>query len=188
MMQTTDDRSRPDARPQIERQIRGFGRQTFWVGILLALLGVIGIALPPVLAITTVELASLLLLLGGGFWIWHAWRHQGGVASWLKPLLAVTAGVLMIVNPVAGAAALALLLSYYLLLDAFGSFALARDLRRAPGWVWMLVNGLVDVALVLLLTFTWPASSLVVVGVFVGVSLLFDGAALMAIGWSLRKA
>jgi len=41
-----------------------------------------------------------------------------------------------------------LLLSFYLLLDAFGSFALAQDLRPGPGWGWMLANGVVDLILV----------------------------------------
>lgn len=186
-MQTTPDQHLAETASLFDLQVKGFGRQTFWVGILLTLLGVVGVALPPILAVTTVELVSLLLLLGGGFWIWHAWRHRGGVMGWLKPLLALTAGVLMLVSPVAGVAALALLLSFYLLLDAFGSFALALDLKPASGWVWMLINGLVDLALVALFTFTWPASSLMMVGIFVGVSLLFDGAALMAIGWTLRK-
>jgi uncharacterized membrane protein HdeD (DUF308 family) len=94
---------------------------------------------------------------------------------------------MMIASPLDGAAALALLLSFYLLLDAFGSFALARDLRPTTGWGWMTASGVVDLALIVFFTLGWPASSLVVLGIFVGASLLFDGAALAAIGWSLRK-
>ncbi|MBK1724021.1 HdeD family acid-resistance protein [Thiocystis violacea] len=186
-MQPIDTPVASDSATILERQIKGFGRHTFWIGILLTVLGAIGIALPPAMAITTVDLVSLVLFLGGGFWLWHTWQHGGGFTRWLKPLLLSVAGILMISSPLAGAAALALLLSFYLLLDAFGSFALAHELRPDPGWGWMVVNGVVDLALVAFFTFTWPASSVLLVGIFVGISLLFDGLALTMIGWSLRK-
>jgi uncharacterized membrane protein HdeD (DUF308 family) len=186
-MNNADDHPLTTPPSLLDSQVRGFGRQTLWVGILLALLGAVGIALPPLLTITTVELVSLMLLIGSGAWLWHTWQHRGDVMSWLKPLVLGVAGILMALSPVAGAAALALLLIFYLLVDAFGSFALAQDLRPGQGWVWMVVNGVVDLLLVALFTFTWPASSLLLVGIFVGISLLFDGAALIAIGWSLRK-
>jgi uncharacterized membrane protein HdeD (DUF308 family) len=187
-MNNADDNQLTTPTSLLDSQVKGFGRQTLWVGILLALLGAVGIALPPLLTLTTVELVSLMLLIGSGFWLWHTWQHGGDFMSWLKPLVLGVAGILMALSPVAGAAALALLLSFYLLMDAFGSFALAQDLRPDRGWVWMAVNGIVDLLLVALFTFTWPASSVLLVGIFVGISLLFDGAALIAIGWSLRKS
>lgn len=36
-------------------------------------------------------------------------------------------------------------------------------------------------------TFSWPSSALVMLGIFIGASLLFNGAVLPAIGWLLRK-
>lgn len=191
-MQDTDGRQEGEATLIIDRQLqelslKGFGRHTFWVGILLLILGAVGIALPPLLAITTVGLISAVLLVGGGFWLWHTWQHGGSFMSWLKPLLLCVAAVLMISRPAAGADALALLLGFYLLLDTFGSFALAHALRPDRGWVWMLINGIIDLILAAIVLFTWPASSVMLIGIFVGVSLLFDGAALTAIGWALRK-
>lgn len=186
-MRAPDDKLVLDPAAVLEREVSGFGRHSFWAGILLMALGAIGIALPLAMAITTVEVVSLILFVGGGFWLWHTWAHGGGLIHWLKPLVLIVAGGLMIASPLDGAAALALLLSFYLLLDAFGSFALARDLRPTTGWGWMTASGVVDLALIVFFTLGWPASSLVVLGIFVGASLLFDGAALAAIGWSLRK-
>lgn len=34
----------------------------------------------------------------------------------------------------------------------------------------------------------WPSTSLWLVGLYIGISLFFDGWALVAIGWALRKA
>ena len=180
-------KSNPNTTQFIGVAALGFGRQTLWIGILLVILGAVGIALPPLLAITTADLVSLLFIVGGAVWAWHTWQHGGGFMSWLKPLLLLVPGVLMVANPLAGVAALALLLSFYLLMDAFGSFALASALRPAPGWLWMVVNGVMDLVLAFLFTISWPASSMLLVGIFVGISLLFDGAALIAIGWAQRK-
>jgi uncharacterized membrane protein HdeD (DUF308 family) len=166
----------------------GFGRQTLWMGLLLLVIGALGIALPPLLAVTTADVVGLILLVGGGVWGWHSMRHGGGVMNWLKPALLVATGFLMAINPFDGVAALALLLSVYLLMDAFGSFALAQALRPERGWIWMVINGVMDLLLALLFILTWPGASMWLVGLFVGISLVFDGTALIAIGWALRKA
>ena len=182
------NKTNPNPTPFGTNPAMGFGRLTLWIGILLLILGAVGIALPPLLAITTSDLVSLLFIVGGGVWAWHTWQQGGGFMSWMKPFLLLVSGVLMVANPLAGVAALALLLSFYLLMDAFGSFALASALRPGRGWIWMAVNGVMDLLLALSFTISWPTSSMLLVGIFVGISLLFDGAALVAIGWAQRKA
>jgi uncharacterized membrane protein HdeD (DUF308 family) len=52
----------------------------------------------------------------------------------------------------------------------------------------MIFNGLINIALALLFLLNWPDSALWMVGLFVGISLLFDGWVLVRIGWSMRKA
>jgi hypothetical protein len=51
----------------------------------------------------------------------------------------------------------------------------------------MIFNGIIDVLLAGLFLFNWPESSLWMVGLFIGISLLFDGWALVMIGLALRK-
>ena len=80
-----------------------------------------------------------------------------------------------------------LLLAVYFLFDAMASFTLAQSVHPAKGWGWMTLNGVVSALLAVLLLVGWPTMSLWLVGIFVGISLLFDGAALVAIGWMLRK-
>ena len=94
----------------------------------------------------------------------------------------------MLYSPAAGIAALGLLLSFYLMMDAFGSFTLAQAHYPAKGWGWMLVNGLFSLALAVLFLIGWPATSIWLVGLYVAISLLFDGIALSVIGWYIRKA
>ncbi len=107
--------------------------------------------------------------------------------GWLKPFLLIVTGGLMLYSPLSGVAAVGLMLSFYLFLDAFGSFALSRELYPAKGWGWMMFNGIVSLLLAILILSGWPATSLVLVGIYVGVSLIVDGWALIMIGWHIRK-
>jgi uncharacterized membrane protein HdeD (DUF308 family) len=107
--------------------------------------------------------------------------------DWLKPALLLITGGLVLFYPASGVAAVGLLLAIYLLLDAFGSFALAQSIHPAKGWGWMTFNGVISVLLATLFLIGWPATSLWLVGLYVGISLLFDGWALITIGWMLRQ-
>ena len=54
------NKTNPNPTPFGTNPAMGFGRLTLWIGILLLILGAVGIALPPLLAITTSDLVSLL--------------------------------------------------------------------------------------------------------------------------------
>jgi hypothetical protein len=51
------------------------------------------------------------------------------VLDWIKPILLVAVGVLILIDPLAGVVTLSLLLFIYLLLDTFGSFFMAYSMR-----------------------------------------------------------
>jgi len=172
-----------------ENQLRKFGPWTLGIGVLLALIGTVGIAMPWVMSLVTSVSIAWLLLTGGAFWVFHTYKSNPGVfMDWLKPLLLIVTGGLMLYSPVSSIAVIGLMLSFYLFLDAFGSFALARDLHPLKGWGWMTFNGLVSLLLAILFLIGWPATSLVLVGIYVGISLIFDGWALIIIGWAMRKS
>ncbi len=82
--------------------------------------------------------------------------------------------------------ALSLLLSIYLLLDASGSFYLAYTMYPNYGWGWMTVNGIASLVLAIFLLLGWPKTTPVVLGFFIGISLVFDGWVLMMIWWRSR--
>jgi len=165
-----------------------FGPYTLITGILLIVLGTAGILLPDVMSLSTAILVGWLLLVGGGLWAIHTYKYSPkNVMGWLKPVLLFIIGGLMLFYPVLGVEAVGLLMAVYLLLDAMGSFALAQSIHPAKGWGWMTFNGVISVLLASLFLIGWPATSLWLVGLYVGISLLFDGWALVAIGWMLRK-
>ena len=173
----------------LENPLQSFGGHTLAIGILLVILGTAGIVLPGLMSIATVAFVASVLLVGGALWAYHTYKgNRRSFMDWLKPLLLILSGLLMLFFPLPGVASLALLITVYLLLDSYGSFSLAHARYPEKGWGWMTFNGIVDLALAALFIVGWPKTSLLLVGIFVGVSLVFDGWALITIGWALRKA
>jgi membrane protein HdeD len=127
-----------------------------------------------------------LLVAGGLLWAWHSIRHGAGWADWIKPVVLLAAGGLTAHRSWAGIADIALLIAAYLVLDAVASFSPAGNASGKAGRGWMIFKGIADIVLAGLFLWGWPQSSLWMVGLFVGISLIFDGWALVAIGWSLR--
>lgn len=175
--------------PINQKTLDKFGPYTLITGILLIVLGMVGIVLPGVMSLGTALFIAWLLLAGGAIWAVHTYKHNPThVMGWLKPALLSITGGLMLFYPASGVAAVGLLLAIYLLLDAYGSFALAQTLHPAKGWGWMMFNGVLSFLMALLFLIGWPSTSLWLVGLYIGISLFFDGWALVAIGWALRKA
>jgi len=51
----------------------------------------------------------------------------------------------------------------------------------------MILNGIFSIILAGILLASWPFSSIVLVGLFVGISLFFDGVALLIFGLGAKK-
>ncbi|WP_291523711.1 HdeD family acid-resistance protein [Acidithiobacillus sp.] len=170
----------------LDAQIRGFGRFSLMIGILLIVLGTIGVLAPVLFSFVTATLFAWLLIISGLIWGWHGFQHGSSFIDWLKAILLLTIGVLILFQPVIGIESVALLFSAYFMLDAIVSFFLSVKAGKIGGRVWMVFNGLIDSALAVLFLLNWPDSALWMVGLFVGISLIFDGWALTMIGWSMR--
>ncbi len=170
------------AQPLDDNIFRKFGSYTRVIGILLIILGVIGIVFPAIISFATGFFMAWLLFLGGIFWGVHTYKYSAkSVMDWIKPALLLITGSLMLFYPASGIAAIGLLLAIYLLMDAMSSFALAQSIHPAKGWGWMVFNGVTSALLAALFLFGWPNTSMWLVGLFVGISLLFDGWALVAV-------
>jgi len=66
----------------------------------------------------------------------------------------------------------------YNFMDAFSSFSLAFSFRPQKIWLVWLFNTITSLALGVLFVIGWPTNSLFLIGILVGISLLFDGIAL----------
>jgi uncharacterized membrane protein HdeD (DUF308 family) len=173
---------------QLANAMKRFGAHSLWIGAVLILVGAFGVVLPTVMSALTAAFVAGLMLAAGVLWVWHAIKHGSGWSDWVKPILLLIAGGLVAHQPWAGVAGVAFVIMVYLALDAIASFSLARGGKGRFGHGWMVFNGIVDILLVVVFLWGWPRSSLWMVGLFVGISLIFDGWALVMTGWSLRQS
>lgn len=158
-------------------------------GILLIILGLLGIVLPQVLSMVIEIFFGLIMLAGGlmfGYYSYQIHSHSKSSINWLKPLLLTVGGILLLVYPSSGISAIILLLSFYFFTDAFASFALSYELYPADGWFWMTINGVLTAILAFLILIGWPETSMIYLGLFVGISLIFDGIALFMLAKTME--
>lgn len=160
------------------------------IGIALLVLG--AIALVYVLAATLVSVLfiGILMLIGALGLLIQAWKvkNWSGFLLWsLSGLLYAAAGIVAIVNPLAGAALLTLLLGATLI--GAGAFRLWVwfNNRGQHGWGWLGFSGAITFATGLVIAIGWPANSLWILGLLLGFDLLFQGWSLLFAGLALRK-
>jgi uncharacterized membrane protein HdeD (DUF308 family) len=148
-------------------------------GIALTVLGLAAISAATFTTIATVIFLGILILLSGvvvivdtfTFW-WGQWR--GFFLHLLMGVLYTAVGIMLVQTPVEGSMSLTLILGIlYVLLGASRlSFSLST---RLPRWKWSCFNGVISLLLGILILANWPESSLFIIGLFVGIDLLFCG-------------
>ncbi len=165
-----------------------FGKYSLITGIILLVIGIAGIVLPEFLSLQIAVLMAIFMIFAGFFWASHTYKYsRHSLINWLKPILLLVAGGLMLYTPLVSIAILGLLMSFYLFIDAFGSFTMAQVLHPQKGWRWMTFNGFVSLLLAILFLTGWPTSSMWLVGFYIAISLIFDGLALISIGLHYKK-
>jgi uncharacterized membrane protein HdeD (DUF308 family) len=94
-------------------------------------------------------------------------------------------GFLFLRRPVSTELVMTLLLAALLLVS--GVFRIVAALSmRLPYWGWTLASGILNVLLGLLIWAEWPFSGLWVIGLFVGIELIFSGWMWVMIALALR--
>jgi uncharacterized membrane protein HdeD (DUF308 family) len=151
------------------------------VGILMIILGVFAIGAPVVATIAVQIMLGWLLVIGGIAQGLHAFmaRGWGGfLFELLSALLYLAVGILLLVNPVEGALALTIVLAAFLVVEGIFKIVMAMRVRGHARWGWLFASGVVSLVLGVLIWAQWPSSALWVIGLLVGVHLLFTGWAL----------
>jgi len=168
--------------------LKKFSTQTIVAGILMLLVGLFGMFAPGMMSLVVVTLLGWLFITSGiiqGYITFQSYRHS--FSAWLKPTLSFITGMLFLVYPVEGIAVAAVMLSAYLLVDAFASFGLGMEYKPHRWWWMHFVNALISIILAVLVMTGWPMSSLYWVGLYAAISLFFDGVALVSMGTAAKR-
>ena len=153
-------------------------------GVILIVLGAAAIMLPLVASFTIESFLGWLFFIGGiaGLVTTTLGRYAPGFWwSLLSAAVAIVAGALMIGWPISGVVSLTFILTFYLVADGIFMIMFALEHRRqlSQRWIWPLINGLLDLGLAGLIVWTLPTSAGWVLGVIVGIDMLFGGMSLI---------
>jgi uncharacterized membrane protein HdeD (DUF308 family) len=160
------------------------------LSILMIVCGILAMVIPPVAGLAVTIFVGWLLLFSGAMHLVFAWqtRETGGVLwELLVGVLYIVAGVYLLSNPVAGLVSLTLGLAIYLFVEGILEFILAVRLRPAPGSGWLFVDAAITLILAFMIWRTWPLNTAWVIGILVGISMLFSGIARLMISLAARR-
>ena len=162
-------------------------------GILLAVLGVAALILPPLASLAiTIFLGWMFLVSGIGGLIVTYWARSSPGFWWslISAALAVLAGMLLLARPMQAVLTLTIVLGAYFLAEGVATIMYALEHRRelSSRWSWLLISGLVDIAIAFMVITGLPSSAEWAIGILVGINLLFGGATLIGMALAARKS
>jgi uncharacterized membrane protein HdeD (DUF308 family) len=161
-------------------------------GVAMVVVGVVAILAPLASGLLFNMIFGAVFIVAGIVEMIDAFRAgtwQRGALLALAGLVALAAGVLFIERPLVGLVVLTIAFIAYLVFMGAFRLVLAFQLPRgAPGKAMGFVSGVVSLVLAYLAIGQMPNISQWLIGTFVGVSLIFAGAARMSFARGFRRA
>ncbi len=158
------------------------------LGIAEILLGAFAIGASVLTTVISMTVFGWLLMIGGVISVVHAfWQKQwsGFFIDMVVGLLYAVAGIMIASNP--GLAAVTLTLLIALLLVMAGAFRIAVGVTHHYAHRgWLLLNGVITLVLGMLVWSQWPVDGLWVIGLFIGIEMIFYGWSSVMLGMTLR--
>ncbi len=171
--------------------IEGLRRNWGWVlalGVALIVLGIVALGAAVLTTVASVIFFGWLLIAAGvletleGFWQ-RAW--SGFFLDLLTGLLYLVVGAMIVGNPLVAAETLTLMIAMALIFVGLLRIALSLA-THFHHWVWLLINGIISVVLGVMILRGWPETGFWVIGMFIGIDMLFYGWSLVMLALGVR--
>jgi uncharacterized membrane protein HdeD (DUF308 family) len=160
------------------------------LGVVYAVAGLVALGSVVFATVVSVFVVGIMMLIAGVAEVFNAFQ----IKTWGKFLLWLLIGILYIVagfgtfeNPLLAASLLTLLLGCALLASGLMRIILGFGMKEEMPWLWVVLSGVVTLLLGLVILAHWPVSGLYILGLFLGLDLLFAGIGWIGIGLGLRK-
>jgi uncharacterized membrane protein HdeD (DUF308 family) len=160
------------------------------LGVVYVIAGLVALGSVVMATVASVLIVGVMMIVAGVAEVFSAFQ----IKSWGKFLLWVLLGLLYIIagfvtfeNPLLAAALLTLILGASLLASGVMRIILAFSMKQETPWIWVLLSGVITLLLGLLILAHWPVSSLYILGVFLGIDLIFAGVGWIGLGLGLRR-
>ena len=170
--------------------VRRDANQLMWLGGALLVIGVAALVFPVVSTLVATVFVGWLLIIAGLATLIASFSIRGAgpfFGALVSSLLSIAAGVFVLVQPGVGALGLTICLGALFMVQGAFELMLAFELRPIKGWVWMLVSALASILLSLAIVSGLPGTSLIALGVVIGVNFISTGVAYLSLGGTVRQ-
>ena len=161
-----------------------------WLGVGLLLLGIAALVFPFMSTLVITLFVGWLLVIGGVMALYGAFAVRGVgpfFGALLYSLVTIAAGVFIIARPIGGEVAVTLALGAVFLLQGAYETYYGFELEPMRGWGWMVASGLASILLSFVILTGLPVSSLLSLGIILGVNFVSSGLALIMVAGAARK-
>jgi uncharacterized membrane protein HdeD (DUF308 family) len=177
----------------MSQTVKAHWKAFLFEGILLAVLGIAALIVPPLASLAiAIVLGWMFLISGIGGLIVTYWARSTPGFWWslISAGLAVLAGMLLLARPMQAVLTLTIVLGAYFLAEGVATIMYALEHRRelSGRWSWLLISGLVDIAISFMVITGLPSSADWAIGILVGINLLFGGATLIGMALAARNS
>ncbi|NJL45988.1 MAG: HdeD family acid-resistance protein [Leptolyngbyaceae cyanobacterium SM2_3_12] len=167
---------------------------TGWVialSIGLIILGILAIVLPGFASVFFVSVMGWVALISGVLQVIQAFKARAVKGFWLNlvvGILYVAAGLYILFNPVKATAVLTLAFGFLFIAEGIFTIIMAFTNRAGRSMSWLVVlNGVITLILGILVLNQWPFSTIWLIGLYVGISLLMSGFSLLMAALAARR-
>jgi uncharacterized membrane protein HdeD (DUF308 family) len=165
----------------IEEYLQKHWKLFFAEGVLFVILGTLAIIVPHVFTLAFTIFLGWLLLLGGFFQIIRAVSiiNMPGFSLWFAiGLLQTVIGYFLVTEPAQGSLTITLLLTVFFAIEGLIKIYFALMMRPLSKWGWVFFSGVTALCLAIVVWVGWPQTGLWVLGLLLGINMVF-------LGWSL---
>ena len=181
--------------PTVQHELQHMRNNWCWfmlLGILLTVGGTAAIIVPLITAaaslVAVIVLGIVLMIAGVGTIIGSIWagKWSGMLLHLLVGVLYVVVGFLITDRPVAAVVVFTLYIAMIFIL--LGSYRIVAALAvRFPQWGWALLNGVITLLAGVIIYKHFPSSALWVIGLLIGLEMLFNGWTWIMLAVGLRR-
>jgi uncharacterized membrane protein HdeD (DUF308 family) len=160
------------------------------LGIVLVIAGAVAILFPLLSTIAAKIMLGWIFLVSGVLLVIHAFsikQWRGFLWGLLVGALYVVAGAWLAFLPFTGIITLTILLAALFLAEGVLEVAMALRVRPHEGWFWLLLSGLVAIAVGVLIAYELPSSAAWAIGLLAGVNLLSTGLSFVLLALAGRR-
>jgi len=162
-----------------------------WIGVAMVLVGILALLFPVVTTVAATYMIGWVLIFAGLVTLLGAFSVQGTgpfFGELLLALLKLGLGVYLLRHPGVSIIFITLVLAAVFMVDGAVKLGFAIEMRQRGGWFWMVLSALVSIAAGLLIAAGLPETSLLVLGLLVGINFLGTGISLIMLSRSPAPA